>query len=327
MNKPILYMLVGIPASGKSTWANENEGYDSNEKFTYWFSSDKIRSIYNLKDNNKVFNILHNRIFEALREGYNAIYDATNVSRKYRIFFLNELNQKKIDCEKICVLFLTPVHICKERNAARFECVPDYVYDRMLRNFQLPMKEEGWDEIRIETIQSCMPYEPAAWIKEFGCSKMEIFDGKWDMEQENEHHTLSLQEHQKRTFSYIYQKYTHLAMFNICIPLMTAASYHDIGKFWTKTKNEGDRNAHYYGHENWGAYEFLVLIYMMATDEGGVAAKIDMEDYQTALLINWHMCPYAWEKSPKAKEKDEKLLSMTFHYMLDILHEADKEAH
>ena len=325
MNKPILYMLVGLPASGKSTWA-ERMVYDNRR----WFSSDEIRKELDTKDNNKVFNTLHIRLFKELSIGHDVIYDATNVSRKYRIAFLKELEQKKIDCEKICILFLTPVYLCRKRNALRkgIVRVPDYVYDRMLRNFQLPMKEEGWDEVRIETIQSDMPYDTAAWIKEFGYSKDDIFiDKKWDMDQENEHHTLSLRKHQDKTFSYLFNEYNYMATNkDTFLSLLTAASYHDIGKFWTKVKKEGDHNAHYYGHENWGAYEFLVLIYMIRTGDG-VGAKIANDEYISALLINWHMRPYQWDKNPPLEEKESQWLPPAFYLSLKLLHEADKEAH
>ena len=81
-----LIMLVGIPASGKTTIAKEYEknGYT-------WHSSDAIRIEFDLpqtkEGNIETFNILHKRIQEDLKNGKNVIYDATNMSRKRRIGF------------------------------------------------------------------------------------------------------------------------------------------------------------------------------------------------------------------------------------------------
>lgn len=333
MNKPILYMLVGLPASGKSSWANEHRGFYRypDKDYTWWFSSDIIRQAHNLKDNNKVFNIVHKKVFAALERGDNAIYDATNISRKRRVAFLKDLEQRKIDCQKVCLLFLTPVYLCKERNAERKgnARVPEEVIDRMLRQFQLPMMSEGWDEIRIETSQINTVFEASAWIKEFGYSKMEIFGGKVDMEQENEHHNLTLVEHQKHTMMRAATLGKPIFDYGAAEVLLKAARYHDIGKFWTKTKTEGDANAHYYTHENVGAYEFLIFLLMSKSDDVFKVRKdvISDEEYIAALLINWHMRPYVWEKHPHIIEKDKKLFDGRFYMLLQILHEADKEAH
>lgn len=333
MNKPILYMLVGLPASGKSSWAEKHRGFYRypNKDYTWWVSSDHVRWSNHLKDNNKVFNIVHKKVFEALKRGDNAIYDATNISRKCRIAFLKDLEQKKIDCKKVCLLFLTPVYLCKERNAEREgnARVPEEVIDRMLRQFQLPMMSEGWDEIRIETSQIDTVFELSAWVKEFGFSKMEIFSGKVDMDQENEHHNLTLVEHQKHTMMWAATLGKPVLDYDVAEVLLKAARYHDIGKFWTKTKTEGDANAHYYAHENVGAYEFLILLLMSKSDDIFKVKKdvINKGEYMAALLINWHMRPYEWEKHPHIIEKDKKLFNNRFYMLLQILHGADKEAH
>lgn len=86
---PTFVMMVGLPASGKSTYAKEL----AEEMKAVICSSDAIRKeLYddeNSQNNNEeVFKLLHSRIKECLREGKNVIYDATNINSKRRRAFL-----------------------------------------------------------------------------------------------------------------------------------------------------------------------------------------------------------------------------------------------
>ena len=92
MNKSTLTVLVGLPGSGKSTYANKI-------KNAILCSSDKIRKeLYkdeNIQgDNNKVFRILYNKVKENLKNGNNVVYDATNINSKKR-------RKKNVDYSKI----------------------------------------------------------------------------------------------------------------------------------------------------------------------------------------------------------------------------------
>lgn len=99
-NIPVLFFMVGLPASGKSTYAKElSKNYNA-----IILSSDEIRKELcgdeNSQDkNNEVFIVLHRRIKEYLKSGKNVVYDATNVNSKRRKAFLDEL--KNISCKKL----------------------------------------------------------------------------------------------------------------------------------------------------------------------------------------------------------------------------------
>jgi predicted kinase len=80
MNKPTIFITVGLPGSGKSTWMeNHKEELDM-----IIHSSDAIREEFgNINDQSKndlVFQTLHNRVKEDLLNGKNVCYDATNLS-------------------------------------------------------------------------------------------------------------------------------------------------------------------------------------------------------------------------------------------------------
>ena len=293
-------MMVGIPGCGKSYKSKElaAKGYAVH-------SSDALRDELNMHEGSQsayIFELMHKNIKADMDAGKNIVYDATNMSRKRRIAYLESI--KKYNYKKICYLFIVPVNICKERNAKRtgYACVPDNAYDRMLRSYEVPMLEEGWDEI----------------VPIYDDFNYELPD--MNVSQDNPHHTLSIENHMKAAFKYLEDNNTD-DMIEI------AARYHDIGKIYTKKfenyKGEPTEYAHYYGHENYGAYIFLVLW-------ASKWSKIYSFDkaLHIAQLINWHMAPFIrWDKSPKAFEKDLKFLGQIFVNEINILHEADVQAH
>ena len=292
-------MMVGIPGCGKSHKSKElaTKGYAIH-------SSDTLREELNMHEPNQsgiIFDIMHKNIQKDMIAGKNIVYDATNLSRKRRIAYLESI--KKFGYKKICYLFMIPVDICKERNAKRtgYAFVPDYVYDRMLRNYEVPMLEEGWDEI--VPIYSDFNYD----LPDMNIS------------QDNPHHTLTLAGHMDKAYKSLGDDVDDL--------IAIATKYHDIGKFYTKKyenyKGEPTEHAHYYGHENYGAYIFLVLW-------ASKYSKIYSFDkaLHIAQLINWHMAPFLrWDKSAKTYEKDLRLLGQQFIDEIDIIHEADLYAH
>ena len=131
MSVPELVMLVGLPGSGKSYYADSV--YD-----TYNIhSSDRIREeLFGFRDqdhNNEVFAELHKRVKQDLKDGKNVVYDATNINKKKRIAFLQEL--KDIPCKKVCAVMAVPYELCQTRNINREHPVHDKVIRRCLRIF------------------------------------------------------------------------------------------------------------------------------------------------------------------------------------------------
>lgn len=281
-------MTIGPPGSGKSEW--------SKHRNLPIYSSDAIREELKLdptknEDNHKVFDVLHNRIIDALKRGESVIYDATNMNRKKRMTFLKKVDELGISIFKTVVLFSTPVDICIERDSKRDNPVGKDVIWKMVNAFQAPWIYEGWDECL------CMPNEQAY-----------VYPTE-DMDQKNSHHKLTLNQHQESAEEYAYQ--------HVFGPFVRdAALYHDIGKRFTQSIG-GDGEAHYYNHHNVGAY-----IYLSGFNEHTIG------DLYVGNLINWHMAPYMeWKQNQKRMEADHKMLGEAMFTDIMKLHECDINAH
>lgn len=307
---PKCIIFVGICASGKSTKAKDFAiKYDAKI-----FSSDELRAemfgdVNDQSHNQEIFNELHRRIKECLKEGKSAVYDACNISYKRRMAFISEL--KNIHCEKICVLMATPYEECLKRNSVRERKVPEHVIERMYRNFDVPWYYEGWDEIDIEY---------ADGTENFYGSPYDFIESAMSFNQENNHHDLTLGEHCAKTTTYVNQCLANQLGLNSSTELRYAAMLHDNGKPYTKTfingKGEVTEQAHYYNHERCGSYDSL--FYAMPCNKLYVAT-----------LIRWHMQAYFWEKenNEKLHNKYKKLWGENLYNAIMLLHKADRAAH
>lgn len=306
---PVMVMLVGLSGSGKSTLAQQINIASSTSRTTIVRSSDSLREemfgdINDQTHNSEVFDELHRRIKDDLRNGKNSIYDATNLSKKRRKAFLESLN--KIECYKICVCVMTPYDECLERNQNRERKVPNDVIKKMYCSWTPPYKTEGFDEVR--------PYITGN-IKDYNINKFMTKIRNYN--QGNKHHSLSLGEHMAKAGQYICSKYDDYR-------LNLAALLHDCGKPFTMTKTnfkgEEDGDCHYYNHENCGAYDSLFYLYE--------TYYINLDDAMyISNLIYYHMHPYiAWEQSENARNKAKIELGEMFNDIYK-LHEADVAAH
>ena len=303
MNK--LFMMIGIPASGKTSLAEQIAKSEGAEIV----SSDSIRKeLYGDEsiqgDSNKVFRILQDRVVKGLNANKNMIYDATNISYKTRMAFLQRI--RKLEVEKIAIMVATPYEQCLIRNSQRERQVPEEVIKRMYFNFYVPQYFEGWDDIQIKYTNN--------YIFFFGDLE--------DIKQDNPHHKLTVLEHCKKTEEILNKQNGQLS-----IPINFAGRLHDIGKLKNKTfinsKGEKTNIAHFYNHEKVSAYDSLFHVNLRSRIE---MMKDEEFVLETIKLIQWHMLP--WTKmSDKTEQKYKKLLGENFWNDLMILHKADEEAH
>ena len=136
-----LAMLVGIPGSGKSTYAkkvvemNPTWGYVSRDAVRYEYVSDQA---HYFDHEDEVFKEFCKRVEKYLRAGRTVIADATFINKKSREWFIQNLEVQPENCYAIVID--TPFEICMERNAARegITRVPDQSMYNMKHRYSAP---------------------------------------------------------------------------------------------------------------------------------------------------------------------------------------------
>lgn len=159
MSKPVMWMLVGVPGSGKSTWIEETELDEGQGQDTIILSTDDyiehIASIRGATYNEVFHDIIkdaNRKMYEdldwALAHNNNIIWDQTNTSRKSR---KEKLAKIPAHYKKIAVFFPTPLLEELERRLASRpgKVIPKGVMQNMIDCLNQPMLEEGFDEVRV----------------------------------------------------------------------------------------------------------------------------------------------------------------------------------
>lgn len=309
------YMLVGLPGSGKSNIAKKIK--EENPKIQI-LSSDALRKELwgdeNIQgDNTALFKELHNRIKFYLKSGIDCIYDATNISSKRRMAFLNELKRFK-DINKVCIFALTSIEKCFRNNKQRERQVPEEVIRNMYLRFDVPQYREGWDNIIIKR----------QFDRKRDCLKN--MDKLRKIPHDNPHHSLTIGNHICACTEYITKNYALKVSGYMLNILNKAAFFHDIGKPFTKAFKDSQGNntdiAHYYRHENVSAY--LYLLYCSSEE----LKKEQEEVLYIADLISLHMRMFNIDREKaldnyKPEEKLIKLIGKEKYNALVLLNQAD----
>ena len=326
--KGMLIVTVGLPSSGKTSWVDDFIGENQGRAIDV-ISSDKIREevfndIEDQNHNSEVFDLMKRRTKESLSQGHIAIYEATNISSKRRRALLNELN--KYYDKAICLFKYKRLIACQIDNEKRDREVPSDVIDRMYRNFEIPHKNEGFDEIIVDFDEKTNLYLGNKSKGGIGILKDELLaietydDYKSllcqlglnqciDMPQDSKWHTLSLSKHMYFCFRAIREYHWH------DINLVIASMLHDISKPKVKTEDKDQKYAHYYGHENASAYDVIDILLRYV--------RIDIEDI---LEIAWLIGNHMKLKNNIDKDKFSNIIGYDDYLRLEALDNADNSA-
>lgn len=161
MKRKNLYLLCGVPGSGKSTFAkNFLETHDPYT--TQWTSRDLIRfGMINLTDNyfeheDEVWDLFIKSIKADIKSPIteNIIVDATHLNERARNKVLDKLDLGNVDV--IPVNFIVPLEVCLERNLQRegLAVVPESAIKNMYKSFRPATADEKHEYKEIWVIKS-----------------------------------------------------------------------------------------------------------------------------------------------------------------------------
>ncbi len=300
-----LTVMVGLSGSGKSVYAKNLVAGTS----AILIESDEYRQrLYGdaaiQGDNQKLFQAINRDVVSNLQSGHDVVFDATNLSYKFRIQLLQQVKKLNVRC--VAIVMATQFSICLERNANRSRVVPEHVLYRMRESFTCPQLYEGFDEISF-----VYNYES----KDYDYEK--FMDYALTFNQDNHYHAYTLGEHINNVVNRVKSEYS--------FALLWAAKLHDVGKIYTKkfqdSKGEPSEMAHYYGHEGCSAYEAMFFL-DMTTEEFPWVTRSDIV-YIVGLIQN-HMRLHQIT-TDKAKDKLMNLVGEAMYSDLEKLNEADTE--
>jgi guanylate kinase len=151
-NQPKLYVLVGVPGSGKSTWvANQDWAKDcvyvSTDTWVELEAERQGRTYSEVFEEYmpKAVNIMSAQVIDTRDQGRDIIWDQTSttvMSRRRKFSMLP-------DYYAIAVVFRCPDldELMRRLNSRPGKIISLDVVESMIKNFEVPTEEEGFKEI------------------------------------------------------------------------------------------------------------------------------------------------------------------------------------
>ena len=300
-----LYMMVGIPGSGKSTYAKQvARAYNATV-----FSSDSYRMLVlgdetDQSNNQKVFDRLYKDMAFHLENVGNAVFDATNISVKTRAKAFNALGAIKY--RKVAICCSTPIDECISRDKDRNRSVGESVILKFVKQFEYPQFFEGFENIyEAEDLLGVTPKEK--WETDLG-ARADAISRMSGYDQNSKYHKYDVLTHSLVLSSFFNESW-----------LNESALFHDIGKTFTENVGE-DGYSHYVGHANYSAYVLASNRKMLLLNKSPYFYPDGSHFFDIIFVVNQHMHIRDIIKSEKAIGKYKKLWGKDkFNLMLKFM--------
>lgn len=150
VDKPILYMLIGIPYAGKSTYTRKLShcnvlSTDNHIEAMASWTNLSYNEAFKLFYKEAEFN-LNEKLHEFTSNGYDFVWDQTNITKKSRAKKLAKIPD---NYHKIAVFFPTPDDEELNRRIAsrKDKVIPKHALQQMKKQLEFPDITEGFDEI------------------------------------------------------------------------------------------------------------------------------------------------------------------------------------
>ena len=153
---PKCYQLVGVPASGKSTWYHNQSWLGEDKKNHKYVSTDQHVEGYALDQGKTYSEVFEEYMPTAVKQmmcnvnfaaalGLDIVWDQTSTTVKSRRKKFAELP----NYEHIAVVFRTPdaPEHARRLNSRPGKTIPDEIVQDMINRFEMPTLEEGFVEI------------------------------------------------------------------------------------------------------------------------------------------------------------------------------------
>ena len=148
-----LFITIGCPGSGKSTWIRNNETLFGDNSFIV--SRDSIRFSFlgtedgYFKHEKEVYKYLINTVKTALSDCESVIIDATHINKASRQKLFKHLGEHLENVQVNALVFERDIETLLANNSNRTgrEFVPEDVIQRFFNSYEKPTFDEGFDNI------------------------------------------------------------------------------------------------------------------------------------------------------------------------------------
>ena len=147
MNNLTLFLLCGVPASGKTTYSKQLA--EEHNAVRHSYDDMPNARVHDYKLSQEVHRQWLENIKNDLLNGRSVVADNTSLNVEFRMKFLSELSN--IPCKKVLIIMDTPIDVCISRNSQRqgVERVPDNAIKMAHYFYEKPSPFEMWDEIKV----------------------------------------------------------------------------------------------------------------------------------------------------------------------------------